>query len=133
MGFFSIVNLISVNFTTFSIFFSEFCYFFIESVMDPEYNKKLKVLFKKYDTDKSGNISMEEMNLLVREINRDPQSSIDHFDADGDGVVNYPGELWNLYWLGDQLSNFSNRFCRKRAMEFRFDSKYEFWNFHQLG
>ena len=98
--------------------------------MDPEYNKKLKILFKKYDTDKSGNISMEEMKLLVQEINRDPQSSIDHFDADGDGVVNYQGELWNLYWLGD-LVIFQIGFVENELWNLGLIQKYELWNFHQ--
>ena len=91
------VKKIRFFFFNYSNILEEFCYFFTESILDPEYNKKLKTLFKLYETDKSGNISMEEMKLLVQDINRDPEFSIDHFDADGDGVFNYQGELWNYH------------------------------------
>ena len=59
--------------------------------MDPEYDSKLKRLFGKYDSDNDGSISMQELKQVVNEVNQD--GSIEVFDADGDGVVNYQGKI----------------------------------------
>ena len=69
-------------------FFLEFCYTLIESIMDPEYNSKLKILFEKYDSDNDGNISLEELNELIEDADEETWKSR---DENRDGTIDYHG------------------------------------------
>ena len=69
-------------------FFLEFCYTLIESIMDPEYNSKLKILFAKYDSDNDGNISLEELNELIEDADEETWKSR---DENRDGTIDYHG------------------------------------------
>ena len=68
--------------------------------MDPEYNSNLKILFKKYDSDNDGNISLEELNELIEDADEETWKSK---DVNRDGIIDYHGkhldfvDLYNLY------------------------------------
>ena len=73
----------------------EFCYAYIESVIDKDYNQKLQALFSKYDSDNDQSISTDELQLLLTEVfQNDPdiEKQIPDFDADNDGQINYQGK-----------------------------------------
>ena len=57
--------------------------------MDPEYYSKLKILFKKYDSDNNGNISLEELNELIEDADEETWKSK---DVNRDGIIDYHGK-----------------------------------------
>ena len=67
----------------------EFCFAVIESIMDPEYNSKLKMLYEKYDSDNDGNISIEELEELIEEADEEAWKSV---DVNRDGAIGYRGK-----------------------------------------
>ena len=67
----------------------EFCFAVIESIMDPEYNSKLKMLYEKYDSDNDGNISIVELDELIEEADEEAWMSV---DVNRDGAIGYRGK-----------------------------------------
>ena len=62
--------------------------------VDPEEIKRLGKRFKKLDLDNSGSLSVDEF-MKLPELQQNPlvQRVIDIFDTDGNGEVDFKGEL----------------------------------------
>ena len=64
--------------------------------------KKAVEMFKKYDTDGSGNIERDEFTQLMIAIDC-PREKIDEafksLDSDGNGIITFPEFLSWLNWL----------------------------------
>lgn len=75
----------------FPCFFSPFSFF---SPVDADEIKRLGKRFKKLDLDNSGSLSVEEF-MSLPELQQNPlvQRVIDIFDTDGNGEVDFKGEL----------------------------------------
>merc|ERR1712062_825812 len=90
--------------------FKEFCFAVIESIMDPEYNSKLKMLYEKYDSDNDGNISIEELEELIEEADEEAWKSV---DVNRDGAIRYREFLMVIF---DVEAEFEQRNTRKNSL-----------------
>ena len=73
-----------------------FCFFlpWINRTVDADEIRRLGKRFRKLDLDNSGSLSVEEF-MSLPELQQNPlvQRVIDIFDADGNGEVDFKGEL----------------------------------------
>lgn len=86
------VFMISENyFKYFNTIFNFFLFFFL---VDPDEIKRLGKRFRKLDLDNSGSLSVDEF-MSLPELQQNPlvQRVIDIFDTDGNGEVDFKGNL----------------------------------------
>lgn len=70
-------------------------------LVDADEIKRLGKRFRKLDLDNSGSLSVDEF-MSLPELQQNPlvQRVIDIFDTDGNGEVDFKGELINLFFFG---------------------------------
>ncbi|KAK3749996.1 hypothetical protein QZH41_000421 [Actinostola sp. cb2023] len=67
------------------------------------YTRKAVEMFKKYDTDSSGTIEVNELKHLLKDVNykHSVESALNSMDKDGNGKVSFPEFLKWLNWIPD--------------------------------
>lgn len=69
---------------------------YLFTTVDPDEIKRLGKRFRKLDLDNSGSLSIDEF-MSLPELQQNPlvQRVIDIFDADGNGEVDFKGEIFS--------------------------------------